>query len=110
MKFDKTLNEATQETINKLNKITDYLEHDFKKLYRKESKLVDHIRQENFLYKGKNYTKFAVMVILKQKSYDEEKDQLVKIIKDLALIKDLKAEVVRNGIIIKILIKEALSG
>ena len=51
-------------------------------------------------------SKYILLIILKNGTYDEDKDNLVKIIKDLEIIKDNKCIVERNGIIIKILIKD----
>ncbi len=112
MTLDKVLNsicEASQQTIDILNKMEEYFDAgDFKKLYPHErKKYVDHIRRENYFYKRKNGNYYALLVVLKSNVYDEDKDNLVKIIKDLEIIKDNKAIVTRNGIIIKILIKDA---
>jgi len=110
MTFDKVLNvilEASQETVTILNKLEEYFDTgDFKSLYPKErKKYIDHIRRENFLYKKKNGNYYALLIILKNNTYEEDKDNLVKIIKDLEIIKDNKCTVERNGIIIKIIIK-----
>lgn len=111
MKFNsalKLINEATQETVNILNKMEEYFDNGgFKQLYpKKHKKYIDHVRRENYLYKRKDGTYFALLIILKSKTYDEDKDEMVRIIKDLEIIKDNKAKVTRNGIVIKVMIKD----
>jgi hypothetical protein len=107
MTFRETLTEATQETITCLNSIMKYFnEGEFKSLYPKENKYIDHVRQENYLYKGKKGNIYSVMVVLKQKIVDDDKDKLVDIIKNLTIIKDNKAKIERNGLMVKIKIAE----
>lgn len=111
MTFDKVLSvisEASKETIAILDKMEEYFDTgDFKSLYPQERKrYIDHIRRENYFYKKKGGNYYALLIILKNGTYDEDKDNLVKIIKDLEIIKDNRCTVERNGIIIKILIKD----
>ena len=114
MTFDKVLNiisEASKETVAILDKMEEYFDiGDFKNLYPQERKrYIDHIRRENYFYKKKNGNYYALLIILKNGTYDEDKDNLTKIIKDLEIIKDNKCTVERNGIVIKILIKDKIN-
>lgn len=111
MRFDKVLNliaEASKQTIDILNKMEVYFDTgDFKKIYPVErKKYIDHIRRENYFYRKKSGNYYALLIILKSNIYDEDKDKVLKIIKDLEIIKDNKCTVERNGIVIKILIKD----
>jgi hypothetical protein len=106
MLFKSVLLEATKETVAVLDSIMKYFNEEFVKLYPKHNKLIDHVRQENYLYKGKHGNIYSVMIVLKQKYADEYKDKLVNIIKDLTIVKDNKAKVERNGIMVKIKIAE----
>lgn len=111
MKFDNVLHliaEASQEVVNKLDKMEKYFDTGgFKELYPQEhKKYIDHVRRENYFYKRKDGIYYALLIVLKSNTYDEDKDRLVKIIKDLEIIQDNNAKVNRNGIIIKVLIKD----
>ena len=111
MKFNNALhmiNEASKETVNILNKMEEYFDNgDFVKLYPKMRKrYIDHVRRENYMYKKKNGTYYALLIVLKSKTYDEDKDSVLNVIKDLEIIKDNKASVDRNGVVIKIMIKD----
>jgi hypothetical protein len=111
MRFDNALhmiNEASQATVTTLNKMEEYFDNGgFRQLYPKIwKKYFDHVRRENYMYKKKDGTYFALLIVLKSKTYDEDKDNVVKIIKDLEVIKDNKCKVTRNGIIIKIMMKD----
>lgn len=111
MKFDNVLNliaEASKAIVDKLNSMEEYFDGGgFKQLYPKEyKKYVDHVRRENYFYKRKDGNWYALLIVLKSRTYDEDKDNLVKIIKDLEIIKDAKAKIKRNGIVIKIMIKD----
>ena len=84
---------------------------DFVKLYPKiRKKYIDQVRRENYRYKktvkGKTEWWYALLVVLKSGIYDEDKDNVTEIIKDLEIIKDAKAKVKRNGIVIKVMIKD----
>jgi len=114
MRLDVVLNsihEATQETLDVLVKMQKYFDTgDFCKLYPKErKKYIDSVRRENYFYKKKDGNYYAVLIILKSNIYDEDKDNILKIVKDLEIVKDNKATAQRNGIIIKILIKDKLN-
>lgn len=114
MTFDKVLNiisEASKETVAILDKMEEYFDTgDFKNLYPQERKrYIDHVRRENYFYKKKGGNYYALLIILKNGTYDEDKDNLTKIIKDLEIIKDNKCTVERNGIVIKILIKDKIN-
>lgn len=111
MKFNNALhmiNEASKETVVVLNKMEEYFDNGgFRKLYPKIwRKYIDQVRRENYMYKKKDGTYFALLIVLKSKTYDEDKDNVLKIIKDLEIIKDNKASVTRNGVVIKIIIKD----
>jgi hypothetical protein len=111
MKFDSALHliaEASQETIKKLDSMEEYFDAGgFKEIYPQErKKYIDHVRRENYFYKRKDGNYYALLIVLKSNTYDEDKDNMVKIIKDLSIIQDNKAEVKRIGIIIKVMIKD----
>lgn len=111
MKLDEALhmiNEATKATINALNSMEDYLDNGgFKKLYPKmRRKYIDSVRRENYMYKKKDGTYFALLILLKAKTYEEDKDNVLNTIKDLEIIKDNKCKVTRNNRVIKIMIKD----
>ncbi len=111
MKFDNVLhmiNEASQATITTLNSMEEYFDNGhFRKLYPKiRKKYIDQVRRENFMYKKKDGTYFALLIVLKSSTYDEDKDNVLEIIKELEIIKDKKASVARNGVVIKIMIKD----
>jgi len=114
MRLDVVLNsihEATQETLDVLVKMQKYFDTgDFCKLYPTErKKYIDHIRRENYFYKNKDGNYYALLIILKSNIYDEDKDNILKIVKDLEIIKDNKVKTSRNGIIIKLLIKDKIN-
>ncbi len=114
MKFDNVLHliaEASQATVAALDGMEEYFSNGgFKDLYPKQHKrYIDHVRRENYLYKRKDGNYFALLIVLKSKTYDEDKDNIVKIIKDLEIIKDNKCTVKRNGIIIKVLMKDVVN-
>lgn len=111
MKFDNILNtlyEASQHTIEKLNKMEEYFDSgDFVKIYPEQRKrYIDHVRRENYAYKKKGDKWYALLIVLKSRTKEEDRENLVEIIKDLEIIKDNKAKISRNGIIIKIMIKD----
>lgn len=111
MKFDTALhiiNEASQQVIETLNKMEEYFDNGgFKELYPKHRKrYIDHVRRENYFYKRKNGNLYALLIILKSRTKEEDRDNLVEIIKDLKIIQDNKCKIQRNGIVIKVLIKD----
>lgn len=111
MKFNNALHliaEASKATIDKLNSMEEYFDKGgFAKLYPKmRRRYIDHVRRENYMYKRKDGIYYALLIILKNKTYDEDKDNVVNTIKDLEIIKDNKCKISRNGIIIKIMIKD----
>ena len=111
MKFDNALHmimEASQATVTTLNKMEEYFDNgDFAKLYPKiRKRYIDSVRRENYMYKKKDGTYFALLIVLKNKTYEEDKDNVVNIIKDLEIVKDNKCKIKRNGIVIKIMIKD----
>lgn len=111
MKFDNALhmiNEASKATVEKLNSMEEYFDNGgFKQLYPKIwKKYIDHVRRENYMYKKKDGIYYALLIVLKNKTYKEDKDNVLKIIKDLEIIQDNKCKISRNGIIIKVMIKD----
>ncbi len=105
-----SINEATQETVTLLNKMEEYFDNGgFVELYPKMRKRIDSVRRENYLYKKKSGNWFALLIILKSRLYDEDKEDVVEVIKDLEIIKDNKCKVERNNIIIKILLKDIIA-
>lgn len=108
MKFYSVINEANQETVAKLEKIEEYFgrKGDFREIYPEIYKNIHHVRQENYAYRRGNKKYYAVMIVLKDNLYNQDEDEVKKTIKDLELLKDNKARVERNNLMIKILIPE----
>lgn len=111
MKFDNVLHalyEASQNTIEKLNKMEQYFDSGhFKEIYPEQRKrYIDHVRRENYAYKKKGDRWYALLIVLNSRTKEEDRENLVEIIKDLEIVKDNKAKTSRNGIIIKIMIKD----
>lgn len=102
------LDEVNQETLKKIEKVETYFgrKGGFKEVYPKIYKKIDHVRQENYIYNRSNKRWFAIMVVLKDKMYNHQEEEVEKIIKDLEIVKDNKAKVERNNLMIKILIPE----
>lgn len=109
MKFHDIILEASQDIVKKLDKIEAYFSRkgEFKKLYPKQWKKIHHVRRENYKYSrgGKNW--YGVLIILKDKFYQDDLGDFVEIIKDLEICKDNNVKVEKNNLIIKILVPES---
>lgn len=108
MKFLSVISEATQNTIQKLEKLEDYFgrKGQFREIYPEVYKKLQHVRQENYAYRRGKKKYYGVMVVLKDNLYNHEEDDIKKTIKELEIIKDNNAKVERNNLMIKILIPE----
>ncbi|MFW6028770.1 MAG: hypothetical protein ACOCRO_00805 [Halanaerobiales bacterium] len=109
MNFFSIITEASQEAIQKIEKMENYFtkQGDFKEIYPKEYKMIHHVRRENYVYNRGGKQWYGVLLILKDKYYKHQAKDLVKIIKDLEIVKDNNAKVERNNLIIKVLIPES---
>lgn len=108
MNFFDLITEASQKAIERIEKVENYFTRSgyFKELYPKEYKMVHHVRRENYVYNRGGKRWYGILLILKDKYYKHQAKDLIKIIKDLEIIKDNNAKVERNNLIIKILIPE----